>query len=68
MHTLLDGLTLVATSWVIYMLRFKLKDTYQAAQDTVHIYYVVRLSSEPSTFRESSKYTVEYSYQLGMCS
>lgn len=41
MHTLLDGLTLVATSWVIYMLRFKLKDTYQAAQDTVHIYYVI---------------------------
>lgn len=48
MHTLLDGLTLVATSWVIYMLRFKLKDTYQSAQDTVHIYYVVRPYSNSS--------------------
>ena len=42
-HTLLDGLTLVATAWVIYMLRFKLKDTYQVAQDSVQVYYVVRL-------------------------
>lgn len=46
-HTLLDGLTLVATAWVIYMLRFKLKDTYQAAQDTVHLYYVVPPHSPP---------------------
>ena len=48
-HTLLDGLTLVATAWVIYMLRFKLSDTYQAAQDSVQVVYVVRPHPEPCT-------------------
>ena len=41
-HTILDLLTLVATLWVIYELRFPLKETYQADQDTVQSYYVVR--------------------------
>ena len=41
-HTLLDLLTLVATAWVIYMLRFKLSDSYQHEQDTIQTYYVVR--------------------------
>ena len=41
-HTILDGLSLVATLWVIYEMRFILKNTYQADQDTVQTYYVVR--------------------------
>ena len=40
-HTILDGLTLVATVWVIYELRVTLKSTYQAEQDNVQAYYVV---------------------------
>ncbi|KAK9814293.1 hypothetical protein WJX72_003536 [[Myrmecia] bisecta] len=40
-HTILDLLTLVATLWVIYTLRFKLNDTYQASEDTIQTYYVV---------------------------
>ena len=41
-HTILDGLSLVATLWVIYEMRFILKNTYQADQDTIQTYYVVR--------------------------
>ena len=41
-HTVLDLLTLVATLWVIYELRFPLADTYQKDQDTIQSYYVVR--------------------------
>ena len=40
-HTLLDFLTLFATLWVIYTLRFPLKASYQAEQDSVYSYYVV---------------------------
>lgn len=40
-HTILDLLTLAATIWVLYELRFPLKDTYQADQDSVQSYYVV---------------------------
>ena len=40
-HTILDGLSLVATLGVIYEMRFILKNTYQADQDTVQTYYVV---------------------------
>ena len=42
-HTILDGLTLAATAWVIYELRGPLKGTYQADQDNVQTYYVVRI-------------------------
>ena len=42
-HTVLDLLTLVATLWVIYELRFPLADTYQKDQDTIQSYYVVRI-------------------------
>ena len=45
-HTILDLLTLVATGFVIYGLRVPLKDTYQADQDTVQTYYVVRAASQ----------------------
>lgn len=41
-HTLLDLLSLAATAWVIYMMRINLTDSYQADQDTVQTYYVVR--------------------------
>ena len=43
-HTLLDFMTLFATLWVIYTLRFPLKASYQAEQDSVYSYYVVRRS------------------------
>jgi ER lumen protein retaining receptor len=39
-HTLLDFLTLFATLWVIYELRFPLAASYQAEQDSVLAYYV----------------------------
>ena len=42
-HTFLDLLTLLATLLVIYMLWFPLKDSYQAAEDNIQSYYVVRL-------------------------
>lgn len=40
-HTVLDGLTLAATCWVIYELRGPLKSTYQAEQDNIQTYFVV---------------------------
>lgn len=55
-HTLLDALTLVATAWVIYTMRFTdMKATYQQEQDTVRLYHVVlpclvlALMAHPST-------------------
>ena len=41
-HTVLDALTLLATLWVIYELRFPLKSTYQASEDSLQSYYVVQ--------------------------
>lgn len=40
-HTLLDFLTLSATAWVVYMIRFNLKSTYMKDMDTFPIYFVV---------------------------
>ncbi|KAK9866927.1 hypothetical protein WJX84_008096 [Apatococcus fuscideae] len=40
-HTILDLLTLVATLWVIYIVRFQLYETYQPEQDSIHDVYVV---------------------------
>ena len=40
-HTFLDLLTLLATLLVIYMLRFPLRDSYQAAEDNIQSYFVV---------------------------
>ncbi|XP_021736602.1 putative ER lumen protein-retaining receptor C28H8.4 [Chenopodium quinoa] len=40
-HTFLDSLTLAATIWVIYMLRFKLNASYNKELDTMPLYYVV---------------------------
>ena len=40
-HTVLDLVTLVSTVWVIYMIRFKLKSTYNKELDNFPIYYVV---------------------------
>ncbi|KAI3981618.1 hypothetical protein MKX01_007538 [Papaver californicum] len=39
-HTLLDSATLVATLWVIYMIRFKLRSSYMEDKDNFPIYYV----------------------------
>lgn len=47
-HTVLDMLTLLATAWVVYTLRFKLQDTYQDDQDSIKTYYVVGLSFQNS--------------------
>lgn len=42
-HTVLDGMTLIATSGVLYALWFTpIKSTYQADLDNVKFYYVVR--------------------------
>lgn len=42
-HTLLDGLTLLATFGVLYALWFTpIKNTYQSELDSVKFYYVVR--------------------------
>lgn len=41
MHVILDTLTLGATLWVIYMMRFKLKNTYTKDHDNLPLYYVL---------------------------
>lgn len=41
-HTILDSATLVATLFVIYMIRFKLRSTYMVDKDNFALYYVVR--------------------------
>ncbi|KAJ7961586.1 ER lumen protein retaining receptor family protein [Quillaja saponaria] len=40
-HTLLDLTTLLSTSLVIYMIRFRLKSSYIKELDNMHSYYVV---------------------------
>nr|XP_043637085.1 ER lumen protein-retaining receptor erd-2.2-like [Erigeron canadensis] len=40
-HTILDFATLVSTLWVIYMIRFKLKATYNEDLDDVPKYYLI---------------------------
>ena len=42
-HTLLDFLTLLATVWVIYMLRSPLRSSYQDKEDSLKFYFVVSL-------------------------
>jgi hypothetical protein len=41
-HTILDSATLVATLFVIYMIRFRLRATYMLEKDNFPLYYVVR--------------------------
>ncbi|KAK4770566.1 hypothetical protein SAY87_031098 [Trapa incisa] len=40
-HTLLDSATLIATLWVIYMIRFKLASSYMGDEDNFAIFYMV---------------------------
>ncbi|XP_022967305.1 ER lumen protein-retaining receptor-like [Cucurbita maxima] len=40
-YSILEFITLVSTVWVIYMIRFKLKNTYVKSFDNFHLYYVV---------------------------
>lgn len=40
-HVVLDLLTLVATLWVIYMMRFKLQSTYMKELDNMSLLYVL---------------------------
>lgn len=41
LHVVLDSITLICTLWVIYMVRFKLKDTYMQELDNMPLYYVL---------------------------
>jgi hypothetical protein len=51
-HTLLDASTLVATVWVVYMMRFTgLKQAYQKEQDVVNQLYVVRSIAVAASLR-----------------
>ncbi|XP_057549116.1 uncharacterized protein LOC130827414 isoform X2 [Amaranthus tricolor] len=40
-YVVLDSITLVSTLWVIYMIRFKLKNTYTKDLDNMPLYYVL---------------------------
>eukprot|EP01025_Chloroclados_australasicus_P041141 TRINITY_DN4341_c0_g3_i1.p1 TRINITY_DN4341_c0_g3~~TRINITY_DN4341_c0_g3_i1.p1 ORF type:complete len:324 (+),score=8.78 TRINITY_DN4341_c0_g3_i1:116-973(+) len=40
-HTLLDFLTLAATLWVVYMVYFKLRHTWQKEQDSIRVWWVI---------------------------
>ncbi|XP_038888567.1 ER lumen protein-retaining receptor 1 [Benincasa hispida] len=40
-YTLFDLITFLSTLWVIYMIRFKLKNTYTKSLDNFPLYYVV---------------------------
>lgn len=42
LHTVLDGLTLAATAYIIFMMVTKLKATWQADKDTLLELYIVR--------------------------
>lgn len=42
-HTFLDLATLIATLWVIYMIRFKLKASYMGEKDNFKVLYLVSL-------------------------
>ncbi|KAF7095618.1 hypothetical protein CFC21_097738 [Triticum aestivum] len=44
-HTILDSATLVATLFVIYMIRFRLRSTYMLDKDNFALYYVVHKMS-----------------------
>ncbi|VAI86889.1 unnamed protein product [Triticum turgidum subsp. durum] len=49
-HTILDSATLVATLFVIYMIRFRLRSTYMLDKDNFALYYVVlAFIAHPST-------------------
>lgn len=52
-HTLLDLLTLAASLWAIYIVRFQLKETYQADLDSVKVIYVV-CTLRPGTLTTNS--------------
>jgi len=39
-HTILDAVTLTATVWVVFMMRTRLKHTYQEEMDNLYSYYV----------------------------
>lgn len=49
-HTVLDFITLVATLWVIYMMKFKLKASYMADLDNLPLYYTVNTISHHSIY------------------
>ena len=63
-HTVLDLITLVATLWIIYMMKFKLKTSYMADLDNMSIHYVVYTISSTTLLRlivvESSSQSANY--------
>ncbi|KNA20700.1 hypothetical protein SOVF_049890 [Spinacia oleracea] len=40
-HFVIDSISLCSTLWVIYMMRYKLKNTYMQELDTMPLYYVL---------------------------
>jgi hypothetical protein len=57
-HTILDTATLVATLFVIYMIRFKLRSTYMVDKDNFALYYVVRILTHILVIYEFRSVTV----------
>jgi len=47
-HTLLDLLTLVATGWVLFLMRTKLSRSYNARRDSTRVELIVRPSVAPA--------------------
>lgn len=54
-YVILDSLTLVSTLWVIYMIRFKLKQTYMQELDNMPLYYVVSNTPKQLYFTEKGE-------------
>ncbi|XBI00028.1 hypothetical protein VPH35_129202 [Triticum aestivum] len=73
-HTILDSATLVATLFVIYMIRFRLRSTYMLDKDNFALYYVDLLgllcllgscfSAAPVAL--DAKYKAHYVFALGV--
>lgn len=62
-YIVLDSITLGSTLWVIYMIRYKLKNTYLQDLDNMPFYYVVRNFISYSRFW-SSLTTVHSNYNI----
>lgn len=64
-HTFLDLLTLLATLLVIYMLRFPLRDSYQAAEDSIQSYVVVHAHTPLS--QHSAAMQLKHAFPWHLC-
>ncbi|KAL4192578.1 hypothetical protein AMTRI_Chr06g194950 [Amborella trichopoda] len=57
-HTVLDTATLIATLWVVYMIRYKLNTTYNRELDNLPIHYMVAACALLALFIKP--YTIHY--------